>query len=341
MSKKILITGGAGFIGHHFVEHFLRFSDYDIIVLDRLNYSGQLDRLRDIEAFDNKRVLTLTSNFSSSLEGNILPELKDVKYIFHLGAETHVDNSISDAEPFVISNVLGTMHMLNLARKISSLECFYYFSTDEVFGPAPEGISYKELDPHNPKNPYAATKSGGEMLVKAYGNSYKLPYVITRTMNVFGERQHPEKFIPLVIRKALAGETVCIHADSTKTKAGSRSYIHARNVVSVYDFLLTHSTLNEEYHIVGEKEVDNLTLALYIAAVLHKSLKYELVDFHSSRPGHDLRYALCGDKISSLGWKYPKTFDESLEKTIRWYIDHPRWLGMNYGSLGHSVEKNY
>jgi len=300
MAKRILITGGAGFIGHHFVEYFLRFTDYDIVVLDRLNYSGRLDRLRDIEAFDNKRVLTLTSNFALGLEGNLLRELKDVKYVFHLGAETHVDNSISDAEPFVVSNVLGTMHMLDLARNILSLECFYYFSTDEVFGPAPEGVAYKETDAHNPKNPYAATKSGGEMLVKAYGNSYNLPYVITRTMNVFGERQHPEKFIPLVIRKILAGGKVFIHADPTKTKAGSRSYIHARNVASAYDFLINHAKSGDEYHIVGEKEVDNLELALFIAEVLRKPLNFELIDFHSSRPGHDLRYALCGDRLATL-----------------------------------------
>ncbi len=325
-TKRILITGGAGFIGHHFVEQFLKNTDYEIVIIDRLNYSGRLDRLRDIEAFDDKRVLTLTSSFSSEMGANILRELHDVEYVLHLGAETHVDNSITNAEPFVMSNVLGTMHMLNMAMKIDSLKCFYYFSTDEVFGPAPAGVAYKEGDVHNPKNPYAATKSGGEMLVKAYHNTYKLPCVITRTMNAFGERQHPEKFIPLVIRRALSGEMVTIHSDPTCTIAGSRCYIHSRNIASAYSFLLSNAVIGEEYHIVGEQEIDNLALAKFVADCVGKPLNYQLVDFHSSRPGHDLRYALSGEKMESMGWKPPKSFYESLEKTIQWFLKNPRWL---------------
>lgn len=324
--NKILITGGAGFIGHHFVEHFLKNTDYDIIVIDSLNYSGTLDRLRDIEAFDDRRVLTLTSSFSQEIEPNILKELQDVDYIFHLGAETHVDNSIVNPEPFVMSNVLGTMHMLNVAKKINNLKCFFYFGTDEVFGPAPNGISYKETDTHNPKNPYAATKSAGEMLVKSYVNSYDLPCVITRTMNVFGERQHPEKFIPLVINNLLKGQTTFIHADPSKTIAGSRSYIHARNVAGAYLFLMNNYKQGEEYHIVGEREIDNLMLARFIADALNKPYNFELIDFHSSRPGHDLRYALSGEKMKNLGWTPPKSFFISLETTINWFLKNKRWL---------------
>ena len=323
---SILITGGAGFIGHHFVEHFLKQSDHDIIIIDSLNYSGTLDRLRDIEAFDDKRVLTLTSSFSQEIEYNIVKEVEHVDYIFHLGAETHVDNSINNPEPFVVSNVLGTMHMLNLAKKLNNLKCFFYFGTDEVFGPASEGVFFKETDAHNPKNPYAATKSAGEMLVKSYINTYNLPAVITRSMNIFGERQHSEKFIPLVIKNLLQNKKTYIHADSSKTIPGVRSYIHARNVAQAYSFLIDNYKIGEEYHIVGEKEVDNLSLAKFIADCLDKPYNFELIDFHSSRPGHDLRYALCGEKMKNLGWSPPKSFEKSLEKTINWFINSPKWL---------------
>jgi dTDP-glucose 4,6-dehydratase len=333
MAKRILITGGMGFVGHHFVEEFLRNTDYEIVALDKLSYASQgFDRLRDIEAFDDKRVTILSTDFTQPLSEGVKREIGDVEYILHLGAESHVDNSIKNPEPFVRSNVVGTMHMLDFARELPNLKCFFYFGTDEVFGPAPEGVSYKEDDRHNPGNPYSAAKSGGEMLVKAYGNTYKLPYIITRSMNIFGERQHPEKFIPLVLKKVLAGEVVTIHANKEKTKAGSRFYIHARNVANGYRFLIDkiekgEDVLQQDYHITGEKEVDNLELAQLIASFVGEEyLKYEMVDFHSSRPGHDLRYALDGSKMKHIGWEPSKTMEESLKKTIEWFMNNKHWL---------------
>lgn len=328
---RVLITGMAGFVGAHFCEAFLKETDWDIVGLDKLNYaSNGFDRLRDIQAFDDKRVLCLSADFSKPLSEGVRQEIGDVKYIFHLGAESHVDNSIKDPEPFVMSNVLGTMHMLEFARDVSGLECFFYFGTDEVFGPAPEGYDYKEDDRHNPSNPYSAAKSGGEMLVKAYRNSYGLPAVITRSMNIFGERQHPEKYIPLCINKILAGETVTIHSNKGRTKAGTRFYIHGRNVADGYLHLInkipTGVVIGEDFHITGQKEVSNLELAQEIAEILGKELKYEMVDFHSSRPGHDLRYALDGGRMESIGWVPPKTFKESLRKTVEWSINNPKWL---------------
>lgn len=329
---RILITGGAGFVGHHFVEHFLKNTNADIIVFDKLNYAALgFDRLRDIEAFDAKRVTVLTADFCYPFTVGVRQEIGEVDYILHLGAESHVDNSIENPEPFVHSNVLGTMHVLDFALTLPRLKCFFYFSTDEVFGPAPVGTDYKEEDRHNPTNPYSATKSGGEMLVKCYRNSYGLPAIITRSMNIFGERQHPEKFIPKAINAVLNGSTLTIHSNSAKTKAGSRFYIHARNVADAYGFLMSKleagdSLTGEDFHITGEREVDNLEMAQFIAKVIGKPLKYEMVDFHSSRPGHDLRYSLDGTKIFSLGWKMPKTFEDSLEKTIRWFLEHDRWL---------------
>ena len=328
MSKKILITGGCGFMGHHFVEHVLKNTDWDVVVFDKLNYASRgLDRLRDINVFDEKRVLVLGGDFAQPLSDGIKREIGAVDYIVHMGAETHVDRSIENPEPFVLSNVVGTMHLLNFARELPSLKWFVYFSTDEIFGPAPEGVFYKEWDRYNSGNPYAAAKAGGEELVLAYANTYKLPAFITHTMNIFGERQHPEKFIPKVIKSVLGGEKVVIHANSTKTKAGSRHWIHARNVSSALLFLLEKAEQREKYNIVGEREVDNLSMAQNIAATVGKPLQYELVDFHSSRPGHDLRYALDGTRLANMGWRVPMTFEESLARTVTWTLERKdKWL---------------
>lgn len=324
---RVLLTGGSGFVGHHFAEHFMKNTDWDIVVLDRLSYaSNGFDRLRDIEVYNDARVHTLSADLCLPLSHGVKKEIGDVAYIFHLAAESHVDNSIQDATPFILSNVVGTQHLLDFAKELPDLKCLFYFSTDEVFGPAPAGVRYKEEDRHNPTNPYAASKSGGEMLVKSYRVSHNLPAIITRSMNVFGERQHPEKFIPLVINKILKGEVVSIHANHDKTISGSRFYIHARNVADGYMHILKHGVIGEDYHITGEKEVFNSDLAQLIARILGKSIRVEMTDFHSSRPGHDLRYALDGSKLAALGWVPPKTFEQSLEKTVQWFIRHPQWL---------------
>ena len=326
---KILITGGCGFIGHHIVEHIIKNTDMDIIVWDKLTYAANgFDRLRDISCFDNKRVRTFTVDFTHPISEGIIQEANGVDFVLHLGAETHVDRSIEDAEPFVLSNVLGTLHLLNYIRRLKGLKKFVLFSTDEVFGPAPEGVAFKEWDRYNCTNPYAASKAGAEQLALAYANTFKLPIIITHTMNAFGERQHPEKFIPSVIRKVLAGDIVTIHSDPTRTRAGSRFYIHCRNIASAMLFLLEKGENREIYNVVGEREVDNLQLAKFIARVIGKPLKYEMVDFHSQRPGHDLRYALDGTKMDKLGWKLPLNFEDSLTKTIQWYLNAgcKRWL---------------
>jgi dTDP-glucose 4,6-dehydratase len=327
---KILVTGGAGFIGHHFVENLLKNTDWDIVVLDKLTYAASgFDRLRDVKCFDEKRVSILTTDFTHKMPEGIIREMDAVDYIVHMGAETHVDRSIEDPEPFVYTNVVGTMHMLNFARFLKGkLKKFVYFSTDEVFGPAPVGKAYKEWDRYNSTNPYSATKAGGEELCLAYANTYGIPLIITHTMNVFGERQHPEKFIPSTISKVMKGESVIIHSDSTKTISGSRFYIHARNVASAIMFLLDKGENREKYNVVGEQEVTNLALAQKIADILGKPLKYEMQDFHSSRPGHDLRYALDGEKMKSIGWEVPMFFEDSLARTIRWTLESPKWLNL-------------
>ena len=337
--KKILITGGAGFIAHHVVDKILSSTDWEIITLDRLDFSGNLNRLNEVvRAYpksEQKRVRVIHHDLKAELNPEITANIGKVDYISHLAAGSHVDRSISYPLEFVMDNVVGTAHILDYARKVDSLERFAYFSTDEVFGPAPQGINYKENDRYNSTNPYSATKAGAEELVVAYENTYGLPSFITHTMNVFGERQNAEKYIPMVIRKVRDNETVTVHANKEKTIAGSRHYIHAKDVANALLFLLQYdiSSLKpdetgakcQKFNIVGKDEINNLELAQFIAKVQNRELKYDMVDFHSSRPGHDLRYALDGTKMAEMGWK-PQSAFERLESVVKWTLDNDRWL---------------
>jgi dTDP-glucose 4,6-dehydratase len=326
--RRILVTGGCGFVGHHVVEHFLKTTTDDLIVLDMLTYASTgFDRLRDIEAFDSKRVTVFSCDISRIIPDGVAKEIGEVDVILHLAAESHVDRSIAHPVPFVLNNVAATLGMMEYARTLPNLQLFVNFSTDEVYGPAPEGIAYAEFTRHRPTNPYSASKSAQEALGIAYSNTYRIPIITTHTMNVFGERQHPEKFIPLVISKILAGEIITIHADATCTKPGSRFYIHARNVAAALSHIMALPyTGYDEFNIVGEREVDNLTLACMIAKIMDLPTHCKMVDFHSSRPGHDLRYALDGTKLKNSGFKIPMAFEESLERTVLWTLDHPVWL---------------
>jgi dTDP-glucose 4,6-dehydratase len=328
MVKRILITGGGGFIGHHFVEGLLKSTDWEIVIVDRLDISGNLERLRDISIWDQekKRVKFLWWDLKSPLNYFIKREIGELDYIWHLAASSHVNRSIEDPMSFVMDNVVGTCNLLLYAKEMKTLKLLIYFSTDEVFGPAPEGVNYKEWDRYKSGNPYAASKAGAEELCVAFENTYKMPIIITHTMNVIGERQHPEKFIPMCISKILHGETITIHADMARTKSGSRFYIHARNIYDALLFLTTRGVSGEKYNIVGEKEISNLELAKTIANILGKPLSFEMVDFHSSRPGHDLRYSLDGSKMREMGWLPPKTFEESLAKIIHWSVANQKWL---------------
>jgi dTDP-glucose 4,6-dehydratase len=325
---RICVTGGCGFIGHHFVEHVLKNTDWEIVILDKLGMASHgFDRLRDIEAYNDERVSVLTHDISAELTVGLVKEIGHIDYFVHMAAESHVDRSITHPEPFVISNVVGTMRMLELARTLDGLKKFVYFSTDEVFGPAPAGKYYKEWDRFKPSNPYAAAKAGGECLVDAWVNTYGLPAFTTHTMNVFGERQDAEKYIPLCIRKILKGEKITIHADKTRTQSGSRCWIHARNVAAAVMFLLDNGLPGERYNIVGE-EYSNVEIAGMIAGFIGKNWNYDLVDFHSSRPGHDLRYALDGTALKEMGFDYPKDHIASLRKTVEWTLERPQWLGL-------------
>tara|TARA_X000000950_G_scaffold287305_1_gene399093 strand:+ start:812 stop:1843 length:1032 start_codon:yes stop_codon:yes gene_type:complete len=342
--KKVLLTGGAGFIAHHVIRHFLKNTDWEIVSLDRLDYSGNLNRIADMmnefDFKDQKRVRIVYHDLRAEVNQMLSADLGQFDYILHLAASSHVDRSIDNPMEFVQDNVVATCNILNFARFQKNLERFIYFSTDEVFGPAPLGVNYKERDRYNSTNPYSATKAGGEELAVAFENSYHMPIYITHTMNVFGERQHPEKYIPMTIRNVRDDKLVTIHSDETRTTPGSRHYIHASDVADGCLFLLNNPNKVQElpndfggakcpkFNLVGPVEWNNLELAQKIARAQNKELKYRLVDFHSSRPGHDLRYALDGDLMQNIGWKPKVSPDERINQVVSWTLDNVRWLNL-------------
>lgn len=325
--KTILITGGCGFIGHHFVEHILVSTDWNIIVIDKLTYASYgLERLKDTGALESKRVKVFTFDLSNEITIGLRKEIGEINYIVHMAADTHVDNSISEPVPFVKNNIMSTLNLLEYARSLKSLEIFFYFSTDEVYGPALGDKLFKENERHNPTNPYSASKSGAEQLCVSYHNTYNIPVMRINVMNAFGERQHVEKFIPKVIKKVLNNEKVEIHSYPDKQKSGTRFYIHGRNIAAGVLFLINNGKIGESYNLTGEREISNLELAQFIANTMEKQLNYELVDFHSDRPGHDLRYGLDGTKMEEMGWVLPIGFEESLRKTVLWTLENQSWL---------------
>jgi len=340
LTKNVLVTGGAGFIAHHIIDHILRTTDWKIVCLDRLDFSGNLNRLHDVmqdhDEETRKRVKVVYHDLKAELNPMIHGMIGDINIVLHLAAGSHVDRSIEYPMEFVMDNVVGTVNLLNYARTLTNLERFVYFSTDEVFGPAPKGVNYGERDRYNATNPYSASKAAGEEMCVAFENTYRLPIVITHTMNVFGERQHPEKYIPMCIQKVRDGESITIHSNPEKTEAGTRHYIHAKDVAEGLMFILGLDVNNLEkdyggakcpkFNLVGPEEVDNLTLARLIAEAQGKPLYHEMVDFHSARPGHDLRYAMSGDYLKNLGWEPRIKFSERVREVVQWTLDNKRWL---------------
>jgi dTDP-glucose 4,6-dehydratase len=334
MSGRVLVTGSTGFVGHYVTAKFVR-AGYTVVGLDRLNYSGNLNRINEILTVDEERTRYTVKHHDlrSEINETLSKQLGSFDYIIHVAASSHVDRSIDQPINFVLDNVVGTCNILDFARKQTNLKKFIYFSTDEIFGPAPPGVAYDEYDGYNSTNPYSAAKAGGEELCVAFRNTYKVPVIISHTMNIFGPRQHPEKFIPMCMSKIRAGEKIFIHADPTRTIPGSRHYIHVEDVADAVLFLVQNDVEAEskpgycpKFNIVGKEELDNLTLAQYIAEAVGKPLRYELVDFHSSRPGHDLRYSLSGERLKRAGWEPKIDIRRVIGDVVKWSLDNDHWL---------------
>lgn len=327
-----MITGGCGFIGSHVVEHLLVNTDWELIILDKLTYaSAGFDRLRDLKCFNAHRVLPLQHDFTQPFPEGIDKEIGELDYIIHMGAETHVDRSLFNAMPFAISNVTGTTNLLEWTRKTQkNLKLYIQFSTDEVYGAAPDGVFYKEWDTMRPSNPYAASKAGADMMAFAFYHAFKLPVLITRTMNCVGERQDVEKFVPKTIRALVKGEKVTLHGSSS-ANISSRCWLHARNAADAILYLLHKGASGEMFHIVGEEESVLQVANIICQEIKHRDLEEEeiqYIDFHSARPGHDKRYAMSGDKLRKFGWNPKVPFEQSLRKTVRWSLEHKEWLNL-------------
>lgn len=321
---KILVTGACGFIGHHAVEEFSKHG-HEVIALDRLDETSTMARLQGME-----NVRFVWHDLRAPINDLVAHLIGDVDAIYHFAASTHVDRSIANGMNFVYDNVVGTGHLLEYARGLENLKLLLNFSTDEVFGPAEQGVAYKEGDRHDARNPYSATKSGGEELAHAYANTYGLPVMTTHCMNAFGEGQHPEKFVPFVIRSLIKGSTVPIHV-SPEGEAGSRFYIYVKDIAVIMRRLLEKAvdgsiSLPNKMNIPGVAEVDNLAMAELIAKHAGMELKSEPIDFHSTRPGHDLRYALDGERIKEYGLAEFTSMDDGMAKTVAWYLSNREWL---------------
>lgn len=331
-----LITGAGGFVGHHVFESLLVNTDHKLVLLDSFRHRGLTDRVREVlddrPLSDRGRVNVLSHDISAPISSVLARAIGPVDTIYNLASESHVDRSIESPRPFIENNVGLMLTMLDYAR-VSPPRVFIQISTDEVYGPAPTGTAHVEWDTSVPSNPYSASKAAQESIAIAYWRTYGVPVVLTNTMNIFGERQDCEKYLPMLIRDIRDGKCVRVHADPETGIIGSRFYLHARNQASALQFVADRVPANygdydrpDRYNIVGNREVSNLELAQLVAEILGKPLNYELVDFHSSRPGHDLRYALDGRRLDRLGWFAPVDFQTSLERTVRWSIDHPYWL---------------
>jgi dTDP-glucose 4,6-dehydratase len=344
---RVLLTGIGGFIGSHTAEWILRNTDWDLVGIDSWKASHKADRQRlthiltslDDSMCERVSIYTwdLAEEFSESFKGKLRRDLGDgaVDYVINMASDSHVTRSISDPGACWMNNCKLVYNMLELARWLTpGLKKFIQVSTDEVYGDAGwEGPGHPEWDTILPSNPYSASKAAQEALSISYWRTYSLPIMITNTMNVIGEMQDPEKFLPKALVKINADEEMTIHGDGPG-KIAKRVWLDAKNMAAALTFICRHvepqmyelGARPKRFHVVGETELDVLALAERLAGKLDKSLKYKLVRGDSVRPGYDRRYALVDNNLKSEGFKAPFMFDDTLERIIRWYNLHPEWL---------------
>ena len=329
---KILITGGAGFIGSHLVKHFVKkYPHYKIYNLDNLTYAGNLENLKDIERFNNYEFIK--GDITDVEFVNHLFSSKEFDAVIHLAAESHVDRSITEPLEFVKTNVLGTVNLLNAAKhiwnKVYENKRFYHVSTDEVYGSLGETGLFKENTPYDPRSPYSASKASSDHFVRAYGETYDLPYVISNCSNNYGEFHFPEKLIPLFINNIINYKTLPVYGDGKYT----RDWLYVQDHVRAIDLIFHKGKIFETYNIGGFNEWKNIDLVHLLCDLMDKKLKREngssarLITYIKDRPGHDRRYAIDASKLSKeLGWKPTVTFEEGLSRTIDWYLANSEWL---------------
>jgi dTDP-glucose 4,6-dehydratase len=307
---KILVTGGAGFIGSNFVKMMLS-RGKEIVVLDALTYAGNKDNLKGV--MDKITFIHGDIRNRKDVEG----AMKGCDEVAHFAAETHVDRSITDPEPFLSTDVLGTGTLLDVARKLD-VKRFLHVSTDEVYGSIAEG-KFKEDDPFRPNSPYSASKAGGDLLARAYYKTYGFPVVVVRPSNNYGPNQHPEKMMPLFITNLLRDRKIPVYGKGENVRDWLFVEDCCRGIITV----LEKGKDGEAYNVGGECERINMEVTKMILKLLNKN--EDMIDFVDDRKGHDFRYALSNDKIRKLGWSPATGFEEGMRKTVEWYKDNPSW----------------
>jgi dTDP-glucose 4,6-dehydratase len=332
MNKNILITGGAGFIGSHVVRLFVnKYPNQNIYNLDSLTYAGNLENLKDIENKENYTFIKEDINDTQKIADLFKKHKFDT--VIHLAAESHVDRSISDPVSFVRTNVMGTMNLLNAALEIwkedFSRKMFYHISTDEVYGTLGETGLFTETTSYDPNSPYSASKASSDHFVRAYGETYGLPFIISNCSNNYGQNQFPEKLIPLFINNILNKKSLPVYGDGNYT----RDWLYVIDHALAIDLILEKGKVKETYNIGGFNEWKNIDLVKLLCQQMDKKLENpvgtseKLITYVKDRPGHDLRYAIDASKINKeLGWKPTVTFEEGLSITIDWYLENKEWM---------------
>lgn len=346
--KKILITGGAGFIGSHVVRRFVKkYPHTQIFNLDALTYAGNLENIADIDKSPNYTFVK--GDITDAGFINDLFAREQFDGVLHLAAESHVDRSITDPLAFVKTNVIGTMNLLNAAKEIwkDNFEGkrFYHISTDEVYGTLGETGLFTETTPYDPNSPYSASKAASDHFVRAYGETYGLPYVITNCSNNYGPNHFPEKLIPLFINNIINNKPLPVYGDGKYT----RDWLFVEDHAVAIDLVFHEGKNHETYNIGGFNEWQNINLVKLLCTQMDQKLgraegtSKKLITYVKDRPGHDLRYAIDASKINrELGWKPSVTFEQGLEKTIDWYLSNEAWLkSVTSGEYQKYYDKQY